>query len=576
MNYKPWNLGNTTVRNPYRLQLGLKALYHSPFHGDLKGKEKEQGFAQELHDSKVVLVKRLEETPSKDASDVGRKWRAALSQLGFIVHDKAVDVDSKFSPNKITENGLNLLNATTISSVQECFLRALSAYYIPSVIESYKVYESFSPLRHVLRVMLALKAHTGSSHIYQRELGMFIQTTSSKDDIGDIVDRIEEYRKNRAVASNKKKFDREYREECAKPTTVKGDTLQDYADSNIRYLKATGLFHRKGRGIVIIPEKEILAEKLIESEVQPTSGSEYLSTLFKGGELPTDNLELATEVFESLKDKAKIRSITVDLSDIDTTNVQSVNDSIYKLEEMLHEDNERLFASEQKNQWNDIALYMDAIINRNSKAFNLINEVGEQGQVPKEEFPAYFEWVIWRAFLAINELKNLPYEARSFQVDQDFLPVNTAPGGKADAIFEFEEFVLVLEVTLTENSRQEAAEGEPVRRHVADYQVRYAEANKPVYGLFLANKINTNTVETFRNGIWYTNNDDKMELKIVPMTLEVFKQVFKMLFETHNVENTHIKNLLDTCLENKVGYEAPDWKVQISDKTDKYLDAMKV
>ena len=52
------------------------------------------------------------------------------------------------------------------------------------------------------------------------------------------------------------------------------------------------------------------------------------------------------------------------------------------------------------------------------------------------------------------------------------------------------DYVIVVEVTLSTNSRQEAMEGEPVRRHVADLVQKY---KKPVYGLFVANKIDSNT-----------------------------------------------------------------------------------
>ena len=55
-------------------------------------------------------------------------------------------------------------------------------------------------------------------------------------------------RKRRAYASNKKQFDAEY------GASLKGSldrqslsTTSDYADANLRYLKATGLFLQKGR-----------------------------------------------------------------------------------------------------------------------------------------------------------------------------------------------------------------------------------------------------------------------------------------------------------------------------------------
>ncbi|WP_298691504.1 AlwI family type II restriction endonuclease [uncultured Sulfuricurvum sp.] len=571
MAYKPWYIGNTTVRNPFRLKLGLEALYKSSLHGNLSGRENEQAFAELLHESEVVSVARIEaDSENGDASDVGRKWRSALSQLGFIVHEKAAEINPNFKPYTTTNNGKNLLSADNISAVNECFLRALSAYYIPSVIESYNYYEVFSPLRHVLNVMLQLKNVTGNTHLYQREIGMFVQTTSTQNNIDEIIQNILTYRTNRAGAVNKKAFDRDMYERMAEPTTVKGDTLKDYADSNIRYLKATGLFQSRGRGIVIIPEKELLAKQLVVDDRRPSSDEAYLIQLFNGAELPSDDILHAQELLEDLKQQVEAKGLAVDMTAVDYSNVQSINSLRYTLEQQLFMQKEIDYSRQQKEQWQDIVAYMDAIIRRNSRTF-ILPFSQEEGQVPKEEFPAYFEWIVWRSFLAINKLKNQPYEARSFQLDQDFLPVNTAPGGRADAIFEFDDYVLVLEVTLTENSRQEAAEGEPVRRHVAKYQMEYSSYGKPVYGLFLANKVDTNTIETFRNGLWYATNDEKMYLKIVPMTLEDYKNIFTALFESGQIDNMHIKNLLDSVLLGKEEYDAPYWRSHITSITTGYL-----
>ena len=52
---------------------------------------------------------------------------------------------------------------------------------------------------------------------------------------------------------------------------------------------------------------------------------------------------------------------------------------------------------------------------------------------------------------------------------------------------------ILTEVTLSTSSRQEAMEGEPVRRHVSDAVLKY---DKPVYGMFIAVRIDTNTAET--------------------------------------------------------------------------------
>ena len=53
-------------------------LVNSHLHGNLIGKTNEQKFAKLLHEEGVVFVKRLDDLPESDTSDVGRKWRAAF------------------------------------------------------------------------------------------------------------------------------------------------------------------------------------------------------------------------------------------------------------------------------------------------------------------------------------------------------------------------------------------------------------------------------------------------------------------------------------------------------------------
>jgi len=121
-----------------------------------------------------------------------------------------------------------------------------------------------------------------------------------------------------------------------------------------------------------------------------------------------------------------------------------------------------------------------------------------------------------------------------------------------------------VEVTLTGSSRQEAVEGESVRRHVADLVLSYHEkSGKPVYGLFIANRIDSNTAEIFRIGIWFTRTDDKMRLDIIPFTLAQFKELFEVLFTTNRVDVRLIRELLDHCGELRPHHEAPAWKREI-------------
>ncbi|WP_311316063.1 AlwI family type II restriction endonuclease [Caldibacillus thermoamylovorans] len=161
-----------------------------------------------------------------------------------------------------------------------------------------------------------------------------------------------------------------------------------------------------------------------------------------------------------------------------------------------------------------------------------------------------------------------------FKVDQDFLPLHPAPGNGPDMIFEFDDFVIVVEVTLTQSSRQEAAEGEPVRRHVAEIVDHYEQHGKRVYGLFLANKIDTNTAETFRIGVWYRPDDSRMALRIVPLTLEQFIHLFETGFRINGrLDYKLLEQVLRDCLVES-NNDAPEWKRRIQQQIDRTVQRL--
>ena len=241
-----------------------------------------------------------------------------------------------------------------------------------------------------------------------------------------------------------------------------------------------------------------------------------------------------------------------------------INQARYEIEELIAGKKEEQYAVNQVAQWEEIAAYMDLIASRKSHAKYGESEIS----VPKAEAPAYLEWSLWRAFLAIDTLVNSSSAVRRFKIDQDFMPVSTAPGNGPDLIAEFADCVIVTEVTLSERSRQEAMEGEPVRRHVADLMQEY---KKPVYGLFIANRIDSNTAETFRIGVWYTANDVRLDLQIVPFSLKQFSFFFKSIFTSGKAHPQSVIDLILKCSSFKKNYEAPQWKQQIEKTIEECL-----
>lgn len=548
-----WLFGNTTVRSPFRLIDGLKVFALT--NGDIRGsREKELIFCKALVDGGIISSN-FEAEDIASFSDttysVGRKWRSALEKLGFIEQKENIYV--------VTENGGNLLKSQTLQSDQECYLRSLILYSFKSE-DAFTT--SFSPLMLTIHIMKELEKRTGKSIISFQEMGAVIQLTFGYSEIEKAVDEILSIRDARKKASSKKRFDKELYESKSNKADIKAPSIKDYADTNLRYLKSTGLFTASGKGICFIDDKKIVIDKLIE-KYQFIDVEQSQLDIKKGAPLPTDDVDtnlLLIRQLETTLSEQKIDFIKTNLTS--KSSIGEIKNSRYHLEEMLFENNEKKFARNQKNEWDEILAYMQLLISPKQSFL----EIGDKEiSIPSGERPAYFEWVLWRAFLALNHLVIEPQQCRRFKVDQDFKPIHNAPGGGADVIFEYENFKILGEVTLTSNSRQEAAEGEPVRRHIALETVN--TPHKQVYGLFLAINIDTNTAETFRHGAWY-HQEELMDVKILPLTLQSFKTYLESLLAKNQVEKGifALKEKMDESLSLRNSLTAPQWKNEIYNK----------
>jgi len=566
-----WHIGNTTVRTPYRLRDALRILQGSPMNGNISNRDQENAFAALLHSEGILNAPRV--IAGEDASDLGRKWRAALSQLGFITPqltsglksgttDPALlplieDIDQLSGrPYEITPNGYRLAQSDIITAQQECFLRSLASYRIPSLIENRYAGESFSPLRLILWLMNGLSEAGYDATLSFREFTLFVQTSTPADGIENIVQKIMDFRAGRERATGGvRAYDRNFYEEIAAEVGRQASTLDDYGDLTFRYLKATGLFRTAGRGIALSPSRAKLAALLCDEKDPHLDNKAYFDALWQGAELPTDNAASSYAVVHDLVAQLRGRGVQVKspAADMPLPDLENVR---HKLEAKVLQLDEQEYAGRQANELDEIIAWLEAIPKRGSATLPDGNKVS----IPRGEGPAYLEWVIWRAFLAIDSLCNPPWEARRFQIDQDFLPVNCAPGGGPDMVFEFDDAIIVVEVTLTASSRQEAAEGEPVRRHVAQYS---ETETKPVYGLFIAVKIDSNTAHTFRSGDWYLSDDSKLSLDIVPLTLGDFGDFLASGHGRLSDMPGLLRQLMIEC-RARANQEAPQWKRSIS------------
>lgn len=554
-----WLIGNTGMRNPWRIPSGFKVYAESNMVGRLREPRDQQAFKRVLFDAGEIGG---DPNKDKDAS-ITRKYRLMFNKFGFAY--PAITASDGFSQaelgnvDDITPAGRAFYNASKAANIvqaqQECFLRGL---IVP--MEQLDDNTAFSPLLWVLQVMFKLYELTGNTDykINFIEFAICVQTSNPLCSLDEVCNQILKIRKERKAAENKKKYDRELIHNAWAHYFKEEDNFNEYADMNLRYLICSGIVKRAGRGITLVEEYKSLEKELSKGALSTASLKDRYKMLCNGAPLPTDNAIVAQKVLQDLIDELNRYHISYTLPSIPLDTPQNINTVRMILKRDIDRYKEEEYARNQRLCWKEIYEYMQLLIINDGREKELDDDTIIK--VPKSEASAYLEWVLWRAFLAINHLTNKPYDARGFNIDQDHFPVGTAPGGGPDMIFEFDDCVIVVEVTLSTNSRQEAMEGEPVRRHVADQLEKY---DKPVYGLFVAKRIDSNTAETFRIGVWYTKDDDRLSLRIIPFTLSQFSEFFKALFSAGTANPHEVVSLLDECESQRENGYAPEWKATI-------------
>lgn len=575
---KVWNIGNTTVRNPKRIENALKVFVEEGFSGNAKGNEVERRLHSKLKEREVL------EFDGEPSDWNGRKWRAAFYQLGFVSFEKyhingnILTTDELFCqlnaantikiPYQLTETGRKLISANKVPEIEDIYTRQFLCYELPNSLEKGYPEGKLKPFLLFVQVLKLLQ-EAGMEGLNKLETGLFIQKFRNHTEAlpQEIFIEISEYRAglHRCInAREVKALKQKYLGELGQFAEIDPlSVVRDYADTTFRYFTLSGLFARIGETIVIRGNKLDFINRLLETEpifyfnTQPLDYFEkfYNNSYFIPTDIPEIALNEITILKEGIRDKQNFLFLRAHSLSVDSpfNEIQQVR---YELIEYNNWEREEDFANEQRSVTaiNDILTYLKVL---NNERVDNIPEIDDK--------PAFLEWAIWRSFLAVDEILSPIHETRRFPLDQDFMPRNTAPGGGADLIFEFDSYVLAVEVTMTTSNRQMAVESEPVRRHTVQYKDLFP--NKEVYCLFVAPSVDNNVAETFRIGIWYKGDEEEF-VNIIPMSLSDFINTIETLLY-RKFKNSDFLNLLDKCLASR-NVRAPQWKQSISKEIIKW------
>jgi hypothetical protein len=492
-------------------------------------------------------------------------------------------------------------------------LRQLLKYQLPSPIEEGSKYEAFQvhPFRVFLEVLFRLHEREVFG-LTKEEIGLYVITTLRDDQISEAVENIIRYRNERAsikgknpkldyyrekkkeviarnfgdelkqskeilkqvstdyksaefenklrtilfgkepkkkrmiatiksLFSKKESFKKVFDYYLVEFVGTKGGTLQDYADSQVRYVMTTGLFSLNRDRIVIKPNKLELISSIIADKASFYEGEGYLKVLYNPElpKLPLDDVDFMVMNVADLQQKIEglSRETGIEVEPLARVerSVPKLKKISQELERKLIEQKEYLFYKHQgeNDQIDDIAKYFEMI---NSRSL-----LGGDAY-----FPAYYEWTIWRVFLAINTLAGSISETRNFQIDEELKPIHHAKGGVPDMVFNYDDFVIVCEATLHQSVSQWSAEYTSVPKHVGSIS---SKTDKPVFGVFVAPKIEPNMAQTLFKADWHVN-DQFVDLNIIPLSTDQLIELL-LTFRKKRFSVQNLKAKLETLARMK-------------------------
>lgn len=541
-----WHFNNTTIRNPGRY---LEALRAYDEYGYIPGLFKRGNVNAHKELYNLILDAGLIKSNDRDNDWNGRKWRLGFYELGLISYKTPL----KEEQGKITKTGKALLETSNDAELQDVYFRIIYN------LEMRKKKMSFRPVTLILKVIKLLREAGLRESINQKEFSVSIQDFRPELTSNDYFNEIVEFRKN--VELNKgnlrnfyeKSFENVYKRNGNTPSIT--TFSKDYPDVTFRFLKLSGLFRTEGSKLILNSQYDKLLDVLSTDDAISESEENYYSKIANLPEIPIDvNRDIlesiVTENFETLK------AAPLEIKKLNNEDLRYLR---INQEDELRKRTEETFAFEQRNKVSTIASWFECLMTKKSKDEFI---EGEFISFKSDERPQYLEWIVWRAFLAINNLSNKPYESRKFPLDSELKPTSHAPSRGPDLLMEFDDFNLVVEVTWTASSRQVAAEGEPVIRHVAQVA---ANSEKPTYCLFIAPDIDMNTVQHYRvHDTWFLEDNLEQVANVIPISLEEFINFFINIPKAQKDSIDKIHSILKDCTLNKKNLKSAEWKEFIS------------
>ncbi len=551
---KPWSI-TTTVRNPERLRDFLVVLKDiDGEEWDSKTQRKYQillikyrkygygssQFYRGLSREQVNLIDDLDKDLSfKEAEDIfnskgyedpamrGRQSINPLKKLGLV----------SIKDEKIFITDLGRLLLKDDYDLGDIFFRSFIKWQIPNPDnddycpdEGYDIKPFIGTLHLINAVNQKITARGEEPKgISKSEFMLFVPTLANYNDIDRHANEIVKLRAKMMGKSKREQktiFEKRVKEfgqtflgtNNAREIRKLINNLKDYGDNAIRYFRLTRYLYIRGGGFYVDlePRRQVEIINLLafdngksKSFVSKEEYLEYLANIAEP-KLPWETKEKLSEIVKGLIKDTQEYEKKLSTSKKSFPDYRGYDENrLKKLTEEL-----RIYRRALQNQENQAkSQNIEAILQYIKILQNIFKE---------DDKPLALEKYTALALQALNDaLKIQP----NYPVGDDNEPTFTAPAGKPDIECFYGSFNAICEVTMLTSRDQWYNEGQPVMRHLRDFEE--LNSGKDAYCLFIAPSLHRDTLNTFWISVKHAYEGKPQ--RIIPLSINEFIELLKTL-----------------------------------------------
>lgn len=525
----------------------------------LKNKSIDMTYEQALD---IFETKEYEDPPMR-----GRQSMSPLQKLGlvYIIDDNGSKVVT------VTEVGKKL--AAGEIEFNDFMLDSLLKFQYPNPYESGFKDWNTKPFINTLRLIktvdeLCEKQGRKAKGISTLEFGIFALSLRSYDLVDDVAEKIlafrtqyESYYDDADRDVFVENYINDYLFEFQNPVK----NVKEYTDNMVRYLRLTKYIYIRGKYSHTYIDLEPRRMTEINSILAYDSGSakdyskeqwvDYMGT-YGTYNLPFETVPVLTGILTEVN--TEISHIENSLGIIPTQSaIPATSNDLKSVIEERRAYRTRLQNLEIKKSYHEDISKIDV-------AIEALNDILQRNK-PKLAKKFSIELEKWTN-VALNIINDAVFIKPNSPVGDDNEPIYTAPNGVPDIECYYESFGAVAEVTMLTSRDQWYNEGQPVMRHLREFENN--NADKPNYCLFVAPKLHVDTVNTFYNSVKYEYEGEKQ--RIIPITISQLIRLLKIIKSTalagKKFSHKDLMQFYNECVDISTLRSSTEWSQFIEEK----------